>query len=112
MPHIRIRAMTEENVKKLSLILPRELAELINTPEDNFTIEKVATTFYHRGETVSEGVGDPMIEMHWFDRGKAVKASVATLITQIVRNHTTSEFIAVVFYDLPKENYFENGAHF
>ncbi|MES2800939.1 MAG: DUF1904 family protein [Bdellovibrionota bacterium] len=112
MPHIRIRAMHDSDVKKLSLVLPGELSLVMHTPEDNFTVEKIASVFYRAGEILPDGKGDPMVEIHWFDRGAEVKAAVAKKITEVVRNFSKSEYIAVVFFDLPKTNYFENGSHF
>lgn len=61
---------------------------------------------------VPDGGGDPMIEIHWFDRGQEMKATTAKKITEQVRGLTNSEYIAVVFFDLPKSDYFENGSHF
>lgn len=112
MPHIRIRAMTESQVKSLSQVLPQELSKLMNTPEDNFTVEKIPTVFYRGGAVVSDGEGDPMIEIHWFDRGAEMKSIAARKITELVRGVSKSGYIAVVFFDLPKTNYFENWTHF
>lgn len=112
MPHLRIRSITEANIKKLSQILPKELSHLMNTPEDNFTLEKLPTIFYRNGAVVADGEGDPMIEIHWFDRGADMKSQTAQKVTEIVKGITNAEYIAVVFFDLPKTNYFENGTHF
>ncbi|AZZ37349.1 DUF1904 domain-containing protein [Bdellovibrio sp. qaytius] len=112
MPHIRIRALRDSDVKQLSQVLPGELSQIMNTPEDNFTVEKLPTVFYRAGVVVPDGEGDPMIEIHWFDRGPEVKSTVAKRVTDLVRTCSKSEYIAVVFFDLPKSNYFENGIHF
>ncbi len=109
MPHIRICALTEETVQKLSLELPQALAQILQTSVENFTVEKLQTQFYKDGQP-SEG--DPMIEIHWFDRGQELKNICATQITALVRRHSTAEYIAVVFIAIPKESYFENGEHF
>ena len=112
MPHIRIRAMTEVDVKNLSQTLPKELSALMNTPEDNFTVERLPSVFYRNGSVLADGESDPMIEIHWFDRGAEMKQATANKVTELVRNVSKSEYIAVVFFDLPKANYFENGKHF
>lgn len=112
MPHIRIRSLTEDQVKKLSQTLPKELSLIMQTSEDNFTTEKVQTTFYRHGDIVHDGHGDPMVEIHWFDRGEAIKSQAAVKITELVKACTNAEYINVVFFDLPKTNYFENGQHF
>lgn len=112
MPHLRIRSLSERAVKDLSRSLPKELAVLLNTSEDNFTVEKVATTFFRNGEVVADGSGDPMVELLWFDRGAEARAATAAKITSLVKAHSQSEYIAVVFTDIPKDHYFENGQHF
>lgn len=112
MPHLRIRALSDSAVKDLSLSLPQELAKILNTPEDNFTVEKVATTFYRGGEVFADGQADPMVEFLWFERGVEVRDAAAKKVTELVQKHTKSEFIAVVFVDLPKESYYENGVKF
>ena len=112
MPHIRIRAMTDSDVKSLSEVLPKELSLLMSTPEDNFTVEKIPTVFYRAGSVVPDGEGDPMIEIHWFDRGAEMKSVTAKKVTELVRCFSKAEYIAVVFFDLPRTNYFENGTHF
>lgn len=112
MPHIRIRAMTDSDIKTLSQVLPKELSLLMNTPEDNFTVEKIPTVFYRAGAIVPDGQSDPMIEIHWFDRGPEMKSTAAKKVTELVRGITKAEYITVLFFDLPKTNYFENGTHF
>ena len=112
MPHIRVRALSDSAVAALSVSLPPELAKILNTTADNFTVEKIATTFYRGGEVVADGQADPMIEFSWFDRGAEVREAAAKKVTELVQPHTKSEYIAVVFQSLPKDNYFENGVHF
>lgn len=112
MPHIRTRNLTEANVRILSQRLPKELAQMMSTAEDNFTVEKINTVFYRNGQPVPDGEGDPMIEIHWFDRGHEIKAGAAKKTTELVYELTQAQYIAVVFFDLPKTDYFENGKHF
>jgi phenylpyruvate tautomerase PptA (4-oxalocrotonate tautomerase family) len=112
MPHLRIRALSDSAVKALSISLPPELAQILNTSEDNFTVEKIATTFYRKGEAIADEQADPMIEFSWFDRGPEVREAAAKKVTELVRPYTQSEYIAVVFQSLPQDNYFENGVPF
>lgn len=109
MPHIRIRSLSESAVASLSRDLPKTLAPLMKTTEDNFTVELIGTRFFSQGVVVD---GDPMIEVQWFDRGQEIQDACAAEITFLVRPHTKSEFIAVVFTSLPKTAYYENGTHF
>jgi hypothetical protein len=109
MPHIRIRAMSESEVKNLSKKLPVELAKILKITEDSFTVERVETVFYKDGAVTQ---GDPMIEILWFDRGSELKEACALKTTEIARELSKAEFLAVVFTALPKDSYFENGKHF
>ncbi|MCC2679100.1 MAG: hypothetical protein K0R29_1676 [Pseudobdellovibrio sp.] len=112
MPHLRIRALNDEAVKALSKTLPAELSKVLNTSEDNFTVEKIATTFYRAGAAVAEAQLDPMVEILWFERGAEARDAAAKKVTELVKAHSASEFISVVFINIPKDNYFENGKHF
>lgn len=112
MPHLRIRSLSDAAVKSLSVTLPKELSKILNTPEDNFTVEKIATTYYRNGEAVSENQTDPMVEFLWFDRGSEARSAAAEKVTELVKQHSPSEYIAVVFIAIPKDHYFENGCHF
>lgn len=109
MPHIRIRALPESTVQKLSSELPKELALILKTPIDNFTVEKIASQFYRDGKAVE---GDPMIEILWFDRGQEQQNQAAKKTYEIVKAHCNAEYIAVVFTPLGKSSYYENGEHF
>lgn len=97
-------------MKDLSRTLPKELAKVLNTAENNFTVERVATTFYRDGEEHKDA--DPMIEFLWFDRGADIRKAAAKKVTELVQIHSHSKYIAVVFVNLPKDHYFENGKHF
>lgn len=112
MPHLRIRGLSNSSVAALSISLPPDLSKILNTPEDNFTVEKVETTFYRSGKAVAEDLVDPMVEFLWFERGAEVRDAAAKKVTELVRLHTKSEYIAVVFINLPKDCYYENGANF
>lgn len=109
MPHIRIRGLSEVAVQKLSTELPKKLAEVMQTEIDNFTVEHLPTKFFKDGKSYE---GDPLIEVHWFARGQPTQDASALAITEMAKAHTQSNFISVVFIDLPKQNYYENGKHF
>ncbi len=112
MPHLRIRGLGDSAMKDLSRSLPKELAKIVNTAEDNFTVEKIATVFFRNGNALNETDADPMIEFLWFDRGADVRTATAKIVTDLVRAHSKSEFISVVFTSLQKDHYFENAEHF
>lgn len=109
MPHIRIRALEESVVKDLSKTLPNALAKVMQTTEDNFSFEKIATQFFAMGIPTE---GDPLIEVFWFDRGQEVQDRCAEIIYQAVDKLVQKPYVSVVFMPLPQTNYYENGKHF
>ena len=109
MPHIRIRGIDPTTIAKLSTELPKELAQVMQTEIDNFTVERISNLFFKEGVQIE---GDPMVEIHWFDRGQDIQNRSAKRATEIVRKHLNSDCIAVVFFALPKDSYYENGEHF
>jgi len=81
----------------------------MSTTEDNFTVELISTKFFANGASVE---GDPMLEVMWFDRGQETQDVCARELTKLVRPHTKSQYIAVVFSSLARTAYYENGNHF
>lgn len=109
MPHLRFRAVKNEFVKELSAILPSILAPIMATSEDNFTFECIATEFYAFGKP-SESY--PFIEVLWFARNQTIQNECALVITEKVKLLTRAEDVVVVFTELDKISYYENGNHF
>lgn len=109
MPHIRLRGMSSENVKRLSESLADELAPILETTKDNFTIELIQTQFFERGTAIS---GYPFCEVLWFERSEAHRQKCADWLTAMIKKITNAPDVAVVFCPIEKSNYFENGKHF
>lgn len=110
MPHLRMRGVNEIVVAKASVTLPEKLAPVLETSIDNFTFEKVDTSFFETGKKVP---GYPFIEFLWFERGESTRQKVAEALMQFFREEIhTSLDVALVFVAIPKEHYFENGEHF
>ena len=109
MPHIRIRALSIEQIKTLGQPLCEQLAYVMQTPLDNFTVEKIDSQFFQNGKSVP---GDAMIEIHWFDRGQNIQDLSAQKIIEIFRKLIGPQDLSVVFFDIPKNRYYENGKHF
>lgn len=109
MPHIRMRALSEEHVALLSQKMIKDLASLIQTGEDNFTFEKIDSQFFYGGKKIASY---PFIEVLWFDRPKEVRDRAAAYITEQVRALVPKEDVAVVFQTLAPFEYYENGKHF
>lgn len=109
MPHIRIRAVKKDHVCQLSQSLAPELAQVMNTAEDNFTFEFIATEFFSQGQP---SASYPFVEVLWFARSQEVQDASARIITAKVKALTGVEDVVVVFQVLEKSSYYENGQHF
>jgi hypothetical protein len=109
MPHLRFRALKPEHVEKLSVTLATDLAKAASAPEDHFTFEFVPTQFYVKGLS-SES--DPFIEVLWFPRTPEIQDRCARIITDQIKALGPYENVIVVFHELSKPHYYENGTHF
>lgn len=109
MPHIRIRSITAEEAQRLSLTLVPELANLVQAPEDHFTLELVATSYFAQGQVTP---GSPFVEILWFARSQELQNKAAKLVSESLRAVTQAEDVVVVFHELKRSAYYENGEHF
>ncbi|MES2769099.1 MAG: DUF1904 family protein [Bdellovibrionota bacterium] len=109
MPHIRLKCISEKNVKSLSKTLPKELARAMDTSEDNFSFELVPNTFYTNGKSTKSY---PFIEVHWFERSQDIKVKSTKIITDQIKALTKAKDIVVVYIPIEKSDYFENEKNF
>lgn len=109
MPHIRMRAVTAEQAAELSSTLVQDLAQIIQTPIDNFTFEMIETRFFEKG-ALSKAY--PFIEVLWFARPQDVQDACARLITDKVKDLIPENDVVVVFTVLNASAYYENSKHF
>lgn len=109
MPHLRFRATPAEVVRSLSASLAPELAQIMKTEESNFTFEFDSSQFYEQGTLVK---GFPIVEIHWFSRSQEIQDSSAKVITNELRKYFPDQDIVVIFKELAKVSYYENGTHF
>lgn len=107
MPMLKIRGISKEEVKSESTKLIDSLVEIIECPRDYFTIEIIENTFIMDGMEVEPS---SMIDILWFDRGQDVKDKVAKVITDCFKKDR--EYLEIVFYNLDKSSYYENGDHY
>lgn len=105
MPHIRVRGLEEEKLRKISKNLLDGLQEKIECPRDYLTLELVESKFI-------ECEFYPFVEVLWFDRGRNVKQEVASFVTDLIKSINPNQDVCVMFLDLIKEDYFENKEHF
>lgn len=108
MPHIRFRSVQADTVKKISE-QATELARLIQTSADNFTFELISTQFFEAGKDVRSY---PFVEVLWFPRSQELKQKTAEFLTELIKKAEGPEDVCVVFMEINKENYFENGKSF
>lgn len=75
-------------------------------PIDHFTVEHITSTFVYNSY--------PFIEVLWFHRGQEKQDEIAKVITSSVREMTENpdSDVAVVFQELQKQNYYDNGVHY
>lgn len=101
--------MSEEQVQKLSTQLPKALAPIMETEEDNFSVEHIPAKFYKNGSLDS---ADPFLEVLWFERSQKIQDESAEKITALVRGFATFEYITIVFTALKPSAYYENAKYF
>lgn len=109
MPYVRCKGLTPYQMQQLSLECEGPLAEILKCDPEALFLEHSPLQRYSKGACIS---GHPVLEFHMFDRGPETRQAAANYMTQLLQKLTNSEFIDIVFYDLPKTHYFENGQHF
>ncbi len=117
MPHIRINGLDIPKVKQLSKDLSENLAEVVECPIDwiSFSVGAAGEgSVFCNGELAKDTV---FAYVEWFDRGLDAKNAVAKIITDSILGSGKAEFsevetVDVIFIDLDKSNYYENGEHF
>jgi hypothetical protein len=110
MPHLRVRGLSFEILESVGDLLVESLAEMTNTPNSHFTLEFQAITYLAVG---GASPAYPFFEILWFDRGEETKRKIAAFIDELVRPLIpVGQDVTVLFYDLDKSHYYENGEHF
>lgn len=108
MPHLRFRGVQDSTVAMISQNAI-QLADIIKTETQNFTFEKILTQFFEAGQF---HLGNPFVEVFWFPRDEFTKQETAKYLTQSILQLEPHECVTVVFHDLNKNAYFENGKSF
>ncbi|OOB80536.1 MAG: hypothetical protein BEN19_04375 [Epulopiscium sp. Nuni2H_MBin003] len=117
MPHIRVTGLDIPKVKALSAELTESLSQVIKCPADWITFSIGALgdgDIFCNGNLLKDTV---YVTVEWFDRGKNAKNLVAKILTEGILKAKSFEFdeinsVDVIFVDIEKENYYENGKHF
>jgi len=108
MPHIRVRGMYENDVRKVAPKFVDDVVRLVECPKDHVTIEVIPSIWI---EEAGSSPAYPFVEMHWFDRGQEIQDAVASALTDTVMDEGFEE-VAVVFYSLETDRYYDNGTHY
>ncbi len=117
MPIIKVSGLDIPRVKTLSAEITDDLAKAIDCPTDwiTFTVGALGDgNIFCMGELVKDTV---YVHVEWFDRGAETKTAVAKIITDAVLQtkrikSTKIETVDVIFVNLEKSDYYENGEHF
>lgn len=105
MPHLVIRGVSVEEMKRMSTPLAGELAEICECDTDNFTFEVLPSTFVFDGREIP---AFPLIEVKWFERGQEVRDKFAQAVTDYVMSTGVKE-VEVAFIPFSETAYYING---
>ncbi|WP_163103063.1 DUF1904 family protein [Peribacillus alkalitolerans] len=105
MPHLVIRGVSIEEMKRISKPLVGELAEICECGTDNFTFEVPHSTFIFDGIEIPSF---PLIEVKWFERGQETRDQLAKSITKHIMSMGVGE-VEVVFIPFSEPAYYING---
>lgn len=108
MPVLRIKAVSLNDICKISKSLVDDLQKATQTPREYFTLEIPKSIYIRDGQVVD---GPPMVEVFWFDRGQELQDQVAKIITRHIQSLGCRD-VDVIFTILDEIKYYENGGHF
>ncbi|TWD96567.1 uncharacterized protein DUF1904 [Neobacillus bataviensis] len=108
MPQLIFKGISVNQVKKISTLLVKELADLCECETDNFTLEIPESTFVFNDNEVQ---GFPFIEVKWFERGQELQDQFAKIITKHVHSVNITE-VEVAFSVFLEAAYYLNGKNF
>jgi hypothetical protein len=105
MPHLVIRGVSIEEMKRISKPLVNELAEICECGTDNFTFEVPHSTFVFDGEEIPVF---PLIEVKWFERGQEARDKFAQAVTKHIMSTSVIE-VEIAFIPFSEPAYYING---
>lgn len=108
MPHLRFRSVHTDTVRIISA-QAQELARVVQTSADNFTFELISTQFFEAGTDIRSY---PFVEVLWFPRTQELKQKTADFLTEQIKKAEGAVDVCVVFTEIQKDDYFENGKSF
>lgn len=108
MPILKFKAIETEKICDISKDLVDELELIVKCPRSYFTLEVMQSVYISDGAFVA---GSPVVEVAWFDRGQEVRDKFAECVTKFVNSAGYND-VDVIFINLEKNYYYENGKHF
>ncbi len=106
MPHLIIRNLKKDEFTSKVEKLSKELTATIGCPEDWITINFIDNSITYVAGT-DETINNIFVDVRWFPRADEMKANVAKIINDTFASEGRD--VIVIFENLIKENYFENG---
>lgn len=108
MPHLDLKNIERNKVKQLCKDLTPQLAQEIDCPEDWITFSHIESQTFVQGVENDEIV---LVNIQWFSRSQEVQDKVASIVHDEVIE-TGAKEVVIIFNDLKKESYYEEGKHF
>ena len=108
MPHLNFKNIERNKVKQLCKELTPQLAKEIDCPEDWITFSHMESQTFVQGEENDDIV---FVNVEWFPRTQEVQDKVASVLHNGVVE-TGAKEVVIIFHDLKKEAYYEEGQHF
>lgn len=117
MPMLRFNGLDATKVQTLSKKLSQPLSEAIGCPTNWLYYTNISSddsAIFCNGNEVTNEV---YVHVEWFDRGQEIKDQVAKIITEMIQDNSViscpdSMDVTVIFIELEKSSYYENGEHY
>lgn len=104
MPHLRIRNVDEQHLLSVSQRLTDRLQKALDCDRSWITLDHEVSRQALDGQWTA---GNPFVEILWFARPKEVAKALATILSEELKRE--AEFVTVIFRELDKALYFEDG---
>ncbi len=110
MPRFVFKNMSKDHVQTLSNEMAQELATIIDCPIDWLTFEYIDNSIFLLGDDITNQ--SIFVEVSWFKRSQQVQDDVAQALYNYLLKQMHEKEITIIFYELSKMNYYENGQHY
>lgn len=108
MPQLTIRGIEPGQVQAVVAELVEDLAKIMDSPTDYFTIDCISTISFENGHLAPTF---PFVQVGWFDRGQHIQDLSAKAIDRHFKS-AGIEALEVVFIPFIENNYYSGGQHY